>query len=204
MVEMVKAGRGRNAIQRFKCQQCGKRFSEPRQTPFGADVRLPQETVCRILHCLVEGNSVRGTARLCDVEKRTVLNILTLAGENCERLLSERIQQIPVGQVQADEIWTFVQKKEGHKWAHEANAEQIGDAYTFIALERSTKLVLAWHLGKRDTPNTIEFVRKLRAATFEDRFEFCTDAFGSYVPAVNEVLYDRVNYSQIVKVYSKQ
>jgi len=37
----------------------------------------------------------------------------------------------------------------------------------------------------------------LRAATFEDRFEFCTDAFGS-------VLYDRVNYSQIVKVYSKQ
>lgn len=24
----------------------GKRFSEPRQTPFGADVRLPQETVC--------------------------------------------------------------------------------------------------------------------------------------------------------------
>jgi transposase-like protein len=37
-----------------------------------------------ILHCLVEGNSVRGTARLCDVEKRTVLNILKLAGERCE------------------------------------------------------------------------------------------------------------------------
>jgi IS1 family transposase len=201
---MVKAGRGRNAVQRFKCQQCGKRFSEPRQTPFGADVRLPQETVCRILHCLVEGNSVRGTARLCDVEKRTVLNILMLAGENCERLLSKRIQQIPVGQVQADEIWTFVQKKEGHKWAHEQNAEQIGDAYTFIALERNTKLVLAWHLGKRDTPNTIEFVRKLRAATFEDRFEFCTDAFGSYLPAVSEALYDRADYSQVVKVYSKQ
>ena len=75
---------------------------------------------------------------------------------------------------------------------------------TFIAIERDTKLVLAWHLGKRDTPNTIEFARKLRAATFEDRFEFCTDAFGSYVPAVTEVLYDRVNYSQVTKVYSKQ
>jgi IS1 family transposase len=74
---------------------------------------------------------------------------------------------------------------------------------TFIAIERDTKLVLAWHLGKRDTPNTIEFARKLRAATFEDRFEFCTDAFRSYVPAVNEVLYDRLNYSQITKVYGK-
>jgi hypothetical protein len=26
----------------------------------------------------------------------------------------------------------------------------IGDAYTFFCLERSTKLVMAWHLGKRD------------------------------------------------------
>jgi len=97
-----------------------------------------------------------------------------------------------------------VQKKEGHKWPHEKDAEQIGDAYTFIALESKTKLVLAWHLGKRDTPNTTEFIRKLRAATFEDPFELCTDAFGSYVPAVNEVLYDRAHYSQVVKVYSKQ
>jgi transposase-like protein len=76
-IEAVKAGKGRNAVQRFKCQQCGKRFSESQQKPFGADVRLPKETVCRILHCLVEGNSVRGTARLCDVEPRTVLNMLT-------------------------------------------------------------------------------------------------------------------------------
>jgi transposase-like protein len=103
---MVKAGRGRNGVQRFKCQQCGKRFSEPRQKPFGADVRLPQETVCRILHCLVEGNSVRGTARLCDVEKRTVLNLLKLAGESCERLLTEKIRNVVVGQIQGDEIWT--------------------------------------------------------------------------------------------------
>ena len=85
-----------------------------------------------------------------------------------------------------------------------ATRNRIGDAYTYIALESSTKLVLAWHLGKRDTPNTIEFIRKLRVATFEDQFELCTDAFGSYLPAVNQVLYDRANYSQVVKVYSKQ
>src|ERR1700693_2203698 len=91
-IETVKAGRGRNDVQRWKCQQCGKRFSEPRHKPFGADVRLPQKTGCRILQCLVEGNSVRGTARLCDVEKRTVLNMLTLAGETCARLFTERVR----------------------------------------------------------------------------------------------------------------
>ena len=64
-----------------------------------------------ILHCLVEGNSVRSTARLCDVEKRTVLNMLTLAGENCERLLAERIQNVQVRDLELDEIWTYVQKE---------------------------------------------------------------------------------------------
>jgi hypothetical protein len=33
-------------------------------------------------------------------------------------------------------------------------AGMIGDAYTFIALERTSKLVVAWHLGKRDRVNT--------------------------------------------------
>jgi len=103
-IEAVKAGRGRNDVQRWKCQHCGKRFSEPRQKPFGADVRLPQEKVCMILNCLLEGNSVRGTARLCNVEKRTVLNILTLAGESCERLFTERIRNVRVRDLELDEV----------------------------------------------------------------------------------------------------
>ena len=85
-IEMVKAGfYGPRKVHRFKCQQCGKRFSEQQQKPFGEDVRLPKEKVSLILNCLVEGNSVRSTARLCDVEKRTVLNMLKLAGDACER-----------------------------------------------------------------------------------------------------------------------
>jgi transposase-like protein len=97
-----------------------------------------------------------------------------------------------------------VQKKDGHKWAFEYEAQEIGDAYTFIALESKTKLVLAWHLGKRNTENTTQFIRKLRRATADAPFELCTDAFGSYVPAVAEVLYDRAHYSQVAKVYSKR
>src|SRR5258708_21258678 len=137
-MEMVKGGLGRNSMQRFKCQTCGKRFSEPQQKPFGADVRLPKETVCRILHCLVEGNSVRGTARLCDVEKRTVLNLLTLAGKACERLFMERVRKVNVGQLQADEIWTFCKVKQGHLRS-DHDERVMGDAYTFIDLDRESK-----------------------------------------------------------------
>lgn len=69
---------------------------------------LPREKVQMILHCLVEGNSIRGTARLCDVEKRTVLNILKLAGENCERLLEERVRNVRVADLELDGVWTYV------------------------------------------------------------------------------------------------
>jgi IS1 family transposase/transposase-like protein len=202
---MVRAGfYGKSRIQRFKCHQCGKRLSEPHETPFGADVRLPKEKVVMILHCMVEGNSVRSTARLCSVEKRTVLNFLKLAGDGCERLLVEKVRNVQVRDLQLDEIWGYVQKKEGHKLPLEKDNTEIGDAYTFIALERTSKLVVAWHLGRRDGANTEQFIEKVRTATGPGFFEVCTDAFAPYAPAIEMALSDRANYSQVVKVYSKQ
>lgn len=195
---------GRNKVQRFKCQQCGKRFAEPQERPFGGDVRLPAEKIQMILHCLVEGNSVRSTSRLCDVEKRTVLNMLKRAGESCERLLTERIHNVPVRDLELDEVWTFVKVKQGHiQQKHEGQTE-IGDAYTYIALEKNTKLVMAWHLGKRDGVNTEDFISKVRWATAPGMFDVSTDAFAPYAAAIDWGLHDRANHSQIVKVYDKQ
>jgi transposase-like protein len=43
---MAKAGfYEKNRVQRYKCQQCAKRFAEPQQKPFGEDGRLPAEKV---------------------------------------------------------------------------------------------------------------------------------------------------------------
>lgn len=182
--QTVKAGKfGKKQIQRYLCKQCGKRYSEPQSKPLG-DVRLPMEKVNLILHCLVEGNSVRGTARLCDVEKRTVLNLLKTAGDHCERLLEKRLRNVPVNDLQLDEIWSYVFKKEGHKWMAEVDNQQIGDAYTFIALERDSKMVVAWHLGKRTSASTNEFIAKLGSVVPQTRFQITTDGFTAYPPAI--------------------
>jgi hypothetical protein len=45
--------------------------------------------------------------------------------------------------VQCDETWSFVGKKESRRVYGDKNYHQIGDAWTFIAIERNTKLVLA-------------------------------------------------------------
>ena len=106
-----------------------------------------------------------------------MLNLLTLAGEHCERLLETHIQNVSVHDSQLDEIFGYVQKKEGHKHPNEADVKEIGDAYTFIGLERNTKLVVEWHLGMRDRVNTEQFLEMVRKATAATRFEVCTDAF---------------------------
>lgn len=200
-IEAVKAGKGRNSVQRYKCQQCGKRFSELQAKPFGADVRLPKDKVRMILHCLLEGNSVRSTSRLCDVEPKTVLAMLKLAGENCERLMGKLIVNVPVKDVQCDEIWGFVGKKESHKLPAEANDESIGDAYCFVAIERNTKLVLNFALGRRSQATTDAFIEGLRAATAPQQYQISTDGFQPYVSAITTTLSDRCDFAQLIKVY---
>ena len=135
-IETVKAGRSKNGVQRHKCQQCGKRFTEARATLFGSDSRLSEDKSLMILRCLVEGNSVRSAARLCDVEPKTVLNILVLTGERCERLLGDKLRNVPVTDVQADEIWSFVGKKQ--KQVRPVDNPTLGDCYTFVAIDRAT------------------------------------------------------------------
>lgn len=122
-----------------------------------------------ILHCLVEDNSVRSTSRLCDVEKRTVLNMLKLAVDRCEALLTERIHNVCVRDLELDEVWTFVGCKQKRLTLKRIEAGMAGDAYTFICARATSKLVVAWHLGKRDRVNTEDFVSKIRLATAPGR-----------------------------------
>jgi IS1 family transposase len=202
---MVKAGYyGKSRVQRYKCQQCGKRLSEPPQKPFNADIRLAPEKVAMILHCLVEGNSVRGTARLCDVEKRTVLNLLIRAGKQCEILLDRTIQNLPVTDIEMDECWTFVRMKERNAPPSAAADSEIGDQYVYIAQDRATRLVIAWQVGRRDQRTTDQFLSRVRSATAPGpRFDVSTDAFRPYNSAISTYLWDRANHSIVTKVYSK-
>jgi transposase-like protein/IS1 family transposase len=201
---MVKAGfYGKtNRVQRWKCQQCGRRFADAQEKLFHGETRLPKEKVLLILHLLVEGNSIRSAARIADVEKRTVMNLMVRAGEHCERLLESHIRNVEVKDVQCDEIWTFVNVKEGHlRPKHDSRV--MGDAYTFIGIERHSKLILAWHLGKRDQIATDDFISKLRTATADCQFQISTDGFRPYIYAIDSGLSDRVDYSQVVKLYGK-
>ncbi len=156
----------------------------------------------QVLQLLLEGCSVNSTERITGVHHTTILTLLTKVGGKCERLLDSKIQNVPVNDVQCDEIWGYVFKKEQHKWLHESKRQDIGDAYTFVAIERDSKLVLTFHLGRRDRKSTETFIEKLRKATGPNRFQLTTDGFAAYPAAIDYALIDRVDYAQLVKVYA--
>ncbi|HKC65767.1 MAG TPA: IS1 family transposase [Pyrinomonadaceae bacterium] len=160
---------------------------------------MSTEKAMACLHLLVEGVSIRAIERHHGVGKRTILSLLLLAGRKCERLQERRIRQVKVTDVQADEIWGFVRCKQKTKNA-KGYGDGCGDAYCFVAMERYTKLVLAWHLGQRTSEDTEAFIEKLERAT-AGHFQLTTDGWESYPDAVSLSLGVRVDYARLIKTY---
>ena len=201
----VKIGKDRKGNQRYLCRTCRKSFAEQQDKPLGG-MYLPMDKALLCLHLLVEGNSIRSIERITGVEKKTILKLLVLAGEKCERLLDEKLRNLTVRDVQADEMWGFVGMKEKTK-KEQGNADAtLGDAYTFVAIERRTKLVFAWHLGRRTARDTLEFTEKMFKAVdgTTNRFQLTTDGFNAYPDAVTYSLGTRVDFAQLVKIYAQE
>src|SRR5437764_8108974 len=136
---------GPKRIQRWRCKQCKKTFSDEQDRPLDT-MRIPLEKATMALQLLLEGCAVASVTRVTGLHKRTILNLLVLAGERCEKLLEDRIKDIPVRDVACDELWSYVGCHDRHKDRKGITDETKGSKWCFVALERNTKMVLAWHL----------------------------------------------------------
>jgi transposase-like protein/IS1 family transposase len=195
----IRFGKDRKGHQRYHCYTCRRTFIEPYDKPLD-EMRLPLDKALSCLHHLVEGCSIRSTERITGVQRNTIMALQLLVGERCERLLEDRIKNVPVNDVQCDELWCFVGCKQKTKERLCKNDDKLGDAYTFVAMERNTKLVLAWHLGRRTEEDTLTFAEKLARATADRRFQISTDGFAAYRDAI--VLHlgaKKVDFAQIIK-----
>lgn len=197
-----KHGRTREGHQRFRCGSCRKTYSERPERLLGA-MTLPVDRALLCLHLLCEGNGVRAVERITGTEKKTILKLLVQVGEGCERLLAETVKDVPVKDVQADEIWTYVRCKQKTRERKKIQDPNAGDAYCYIGMERNSKLVLAWHLGRRDSWDAHDFIVKLSTATAGD-FQLTTDGFNGYPNAVEYAFGSRVDYAQTIKEFGNE
>ncbi|MGH9357860.1 MAG: transposase [Terriglobia bacterium] len=95
-----KTGKGQ---QRYRCCQCRKTYSDPRDEHLGGMYTAP-EKVEAVITLLVEGCSIRSIQRITGIDQNTIMKILVLAGDRCQRLLESKCRNVSAKDVQCDEI----------------------------------------------------------------------------------------------------
>src|SRR5579863_6038289 len=145
-VDCQRFGKHRNGLRRFRCPQCKRTYTEAHKRTLDA-MYISEDRAVLALQLLLEGNSIRSTERITKLDRNTIMRLLVLTGKRCEKLLADTITNLPVRDVEADEMWGFVGMKEKAKGLIYKNVDTLGDAYTYVAMERNSKLILAWHLG---------------------------------------------------------
>lgn len=94
-VECRRFGKHRNGLQRFRCPECGRTYTEEHEKPLGS-MTVPMGKAVLALRLLLEGSSVRTVERITDLHRDTICKLLTVAGEKCEKIMAEKVRNIPV------------------------------------------------------------------------------------------------------------
>jgi len=162
--------------------------------------RLTNEDRCRVLACLVEGNSIRATVRITGISKKTVTRLGVELGEACERFADKAMRNLPCEQIQCDEIWSFTYAKQKNVPEHLKDTG-AGDTWTWIAIDPITKLIPARFIGDRTASSAYKFMRNLEHR-LANRVQLSTDGHHAYLVAVKaEFLARPIDYGMLIKIY---
>jgi IS1 family transposase len=154
-----------------------------------------------VVTALCEGCSVRSTVRMTGVSKGAILRLLVEVGTACAEYQNITLRNVPAKRVQIDEIWSFVGAKQKNVTPEMAAQRACGDAWTFVAIDADTKLVISWMMGDRDAGLATAFLQDV-AGRLSNRVQLTTDGHNMYLKAVADTLFEEgIDFAQLVKYY---
>jgi IS1 family transposase len=133
--------------------------------------------------------------------------------------MDAQLRNLTLRHVEVDEIWTFVGKKQGRLTTHErAEYYDLGDVYLWTALDKYTKLVASFIVGKRSADNARKLMVDLAGRLvfpnphasdphgyhpggYVHITQISTDGFKGYPEAVDLAFGAYAKYGQIIKDY---
>jgi len=193
-------GKTRDGQQRYRCADCRKTFSEAKPL---AGIATDPKRAAFALQLLLEGTSIRAASRLTGLDKDTVQRIMERAGRQCFDFLADTMQNLRPTEIQCDEVWSFVQKKERTAF-FDNSFEGCGDAYAFTAIDRQTKLLFCFHVGRRDAENAALFADKLGLCIADQhRPHVSTDGFNPYHTAIPAAFGHAVDHGMLIRASFK-
>ena len=152
----------------FRCHTCETQFSETRETVF-FDLRTAEDKVMMALKMLLVRVDLAGICFVLGVTEETVLAWLRRAAHQAEAINRHLLRDLPVTQVQLDEMWNFIERK------HACETDPAGDSWpdgtdgrqgVWISFAPECRLMIAAVVGPRmlDTAKEVVAATKARVA----------------------------------------
>ncbi len=164
--------------------------------------RLSIQKRAQIIGCLVEGNSLRATARITDTAINTVVKLLVDVGRACAEYQNQTLRNLPCKRLQCDEIWSFCYAKQKNVPVEKQGQFGYGDVWTWTAICADTKIVPSWLVGNRDAKTGSIFMEDL-ASRFTHRVQLTTDGHWAYLEAVDSGFGTDIDYAMLIKLYGE-
>jgi len=145
---------------------------------------------------------VRAISRFTGLDTKTILSILETAGQKAAAFLDAKVRDFNAEQVQVDELINFVYSR-GQNTPHEDR--ERGDFATFLSIDRASKFIINWRVGKHNREEAVSFLSDLRARV-PNRFQLTTDGwqiYSGYTGTVREVFGTNIDYATEIKHFGR-
>ena len=162
---------------------------------------LSREQQIAVVSALTEGLGIRATARITGVNRETVGKLALQVGRGCAELHDRMMVGIRVNRIECDELWAYVGHKRNPQSGKPSFNPEKGDQYTYIALGASSRAIIAYRTGKRDTEMTDQFIQDLRQRVIGIP-EITTDGWHPYKNAIRDAFGKKATHGVINKTYS--
>jgi len=159
---------------------------------------LSREKRIAVLHALVNANSERSAADLAGVNRETVGKLSLVFGLGAQRIHDRIARELTCTEIECDETFSYVAKKQ--RQVKPEDPPEFGEAYTWTALDRASRFIIAFHVGKRNQASADTFIADLRARLVVMP-ELSTDGLAAYPRAVGAEFGSSISYGQMVKQY---
>jgi len=162
--------------------------------------RLSRAERATIIRALVEGNSIRSTARMTGAARNTITTLLVQLGTACAAYQDRKLRHHTSTRIECDEIWAFCYTKAKNVPEDKRGEFGFGDVWTWTAIDPDTQLVPSWLVGMRDPDDARTFIADLRSR-LAGRVQITTDGHQPYVAAIEAEFGQDVDYAMLIKQY---
>jgi IS1 family transposase/transposase-like protein len=171
----------------FCCSKCERPFSETRDTVF-FDLRTPEEKVMMALKMLLVKVALADISFVLGVTEETVLEWLRRAAQKAHEINVHLLRDLPVTQVQLDEMWSFIRRKHAQQANPDGESTELsedGRQWVWLSFAPEFRLILAAFVGPRTFASAWQLIQMTAAVVWGVPC-FFSDGFSCYLSALIE------------------